>query len=155
MRRFFLQTEKTEMLSNADENDKTDEKERRKAELFEKERQERLSKLDEWKVCTWWHLLLIFYYTHYYKLGELPAPAAGKLIFTRYVYGTQSLTCVGNKSFLATPNQIISLSRKSNRKNYYSRPSRMTRVFIFALGSARNGESETGRGASKVRIRSN
>ena len=33
-----------------DETEKTDEKEKRKAELFEKERQERLSKLDEWKV---------------------------------------------------------------------------------------------------------
>ena len=47
---FFAQAEKVDKLSNVDETEKTDEKEKRKAELFEKERQERLSKLDEWKV---------------------------------------------------------------------------------------------------------
>ena len=47
---FFAQTEKIGKLSNVDETEKTDEKVKRKAELFEQERQERLSKLDEWKV---------------------------------------------------------------------------------------------------------
>ena len=46
----FAQAEKTDKLSNVGETEKPDEKEKRKAELFEKERQERLSKLDEWKV---------------------------------------------------------------------------------------------------------
>ncbi|XP_028407038.1 coiled-coil domain-containing protein 112-like [Dendronephthya gigantea] len=43
-------TEKMDKLSNVDEHEKSDLKEKRKAELYEKERQERLAKLDEWKV---------------------------------------------------------------------------------------------------------
>ena len=39
-------------LSNVDDTEKTQDKEKRKAEMFEKERQERLSKLDEWKVMS-------------------------------------------------------------------------------------------------------
>ena len=46
----FAQAEKIDKLSNVGETEKPDEKEKKKAELFEKERQERLSKLDEWKV---------------------------------------------------------------------------------------------------------
>ena len=44
-------------LSNVDETEKSDQKEKRKAELFERERQERLSKLDEWKV----NILMLFF----------------------------------------------------------------------------------------------
>lgn len=39
-----------EILSNMEGNETSDAKEKRKAELFEKERKERLMKLDEWKV---------------------------------------------------------------------------------------------------------
>jgi hypothetical protein len=46
----FIQTDKMDKLLNVNDTEKTDVKEKRKAELFEKERQERLSKLGDWKV---------------------------------------------------------------------------------------------------------
>ena len=39
-----------EILSNMEGNETSEAKEKRKAKLFEKERKERLMKLDEWKV---------------------------------------------------------------------------------------------------------
>ena len=42
--------EKREILSKVGTDEKPEAREKRKAELFEKERQERLMKLDEWKV---------------------------------------------------------------------------------------------------------
>ena len=46
----FTQTDKMDKLLNVNDTEKTVVKEKRKAELFEKERQERLSKLGDWKV---------------------------------------------------------------------------------------------------------